>query len=413
MESDSEIAVCEDGPIIPERLIDIPKNEHEAFRAVRQNNIDTVEKYLSEEFDVNTRHEEINGDQIYNIRWFTRAIRLKGYSLLHVAILHGSMEMLDFLLSRGADVNQLDENRYSAVSVAAAIQRVSMVDRLIKAGADLNTQTISGRTPLIQAITAQNLDLVRLLLYSGADPNLVDLKGTTPLNLALMAMDQKNLDILRALLEGGSNFDETNKMGATALMLAVGLGRHEAVELLLDAGADISKVDLKGKSVFHFARGTRMALILIHRGASVDEVDNQGNRALDWAAHVGHVSMLRLLLGVDCRRPSLNILEVPRVVQVMNSIPVFDTWIRQELGQPRELKRICRGAIREVLGRHGLPQIEKLPIPRLMKDFLLAKKIDLSIGGIAMERWQKTAGGESMNFGPTFNPLPRFHFNPL
>ncbi|GFR96866.1 ankyrin repeat and SOCS box protein 15 [Elysia marginata] len=199
---------------------------------------------------------------------------------------------------------------------------------------------------------------------------------------------------------GGSNVDETNKMGATALMSAVALGRHEAVKVFLEAGADINRVDCNGKSVFQFAIGTRMALILINRGASVDVVDKQGHRAIDWAANVGHLSMLRLLLGVDCKRPSLDILKVPRVVQVMDSIPVFNTWIREELGNPRELKRICRGAIRDILGPSGLPQVDRLPIPRLMKDFLLAKKIDLSIGGISMEKWQKTAGGEGMYFMP-------------
>ena len=36
------------------------------------------------------------------------------------------------------------------------------------------------------------------------------------------------------------------------------------------------QVDSSGKSVFHFAIGVRMALILVNNGASVDIADNRG-----------------------------------------------------------------------------------------------------------------------------------------
>ena len=46
-------------------------------------------------------------------------------------------QVLDFLLSKGADVNQTDESKISPVSVAAAIQREGAVKRLIQAGQQL------------------------------------------------------------------------------------------------------------------------------------------------------------------------------------------------------------------------------------------------------------------------------------
>ncbi|GFO31803.1 ankyrin [Plakobranchus ocellatus] len=380
---------------VSENFVDIPQHEHTAFKAARRNHIDVIEESLSAGFDINTRHEESPEDKIYAIKWLRRQIRLKKYTLLHMAVVHAQMETLDFLLSKGADANQTDENGISPVSVAAAIQRADVVQCLIQAGADVNIQSISGRTPLIQAITSQNLTIVQKLLDAGADPNLADSKGCTPLFTCLFVSDNKQVDILLALINGGCDIERANKQGATALMTAVGLGLTEAVQVLLEAGADINKVDKAGKSVFQFSIGVKLSLTLINHGAAVDIVDNHGQRALDRAVHVGHIGMVRLLLGVDCVRPSLDILEVPRMVQARQSVPIFDQWLSQELCQPRDLKRICRGVIRESLGPSGLPQTDRLPIPGLMKDFILARNIDLSFGGLTMEKWQRLAGGGS------------------
>ena len=43
-------------------------------------------------------------------------------------------------------------------------------------------------------------------------------------------------------LLGGSKVNMENKQRATALMTAVGMGKHEAAQFLLDSGADVNKV---------------------------------------------------------------------------------------------------------------------------------------------------------------------------
>ncbi|GFR96870.1 hypothetical protein ElyMa_006309600 [Elysia marginata] len=94
MELDSTIDLYEDGPLIPAQLIEIPRIEHPIFGAVRVNRMKDVEKYLNEGFDINTKHEESLTDNIYTIKWFAQAIRLRQYSLLHMAAIHSSMEVI-------------------------------------------------------------------------------------------------------------------------------------------------------------------------------------------------------------------------------------------------------------------------------------------------------------------------------
>ena len=43
-------------------------------------------------------------------------------------------------------------------------------------------------------------------------------------------------------ISGGCEVDKENNHGSTALMTAVGLGKHEAAKVLLEAGADVNKV---------------------------------------------------------------------------------------------------------------------------------------------------------------------------
>lgn len=54
-----------------------------------------------------------------------------------------------------------------------AIQRgyFNMVESLISQGADVNYSTMQGNSPLTFAISAGNMDILKLLLQNGVDPN--------------------------------------------------------------------------------------------------------------------------------------------------------------------------------------------------------------------------------------------------
>uniref|UniRef100_A0A0B6Y0P6 SOCS box domain-containing protein n=2 Tax=Arion vulgaris TaxID=1028688 RepID=A0A0B6Y0P6_9EUPU len=146
------------------------------------------------------------------------------------------------------------------------------------------------------------------------------------------------------------------------------------------------------------AVGVNTALFLINNGAACDTPDKNGMRPLDRAAHVGHIGMLRLLLGCDCRRTT-TIMDVPRVVQSRQSLPVFDRWLQQELYSPRELKRLCRQTIRQCLSPMNTANMEQLPIPRLMKDYLLAKHLDLTFANISIDHVQNIVPVSLDNIG--------------
>lgn len=361
--------------------VEIPEVEDESFKAVRYNDLTMITRRINDGFDVNSPHKEEPGNKIYTINdrsQMVRALRLKEYTLLHVATIHSNLETIRLLLLHGADVNATDLNFLSPLALAAAVQRPDVVSLLLTHGANPNSQSLSGGSPLTRAILASNFQIVKQLVEAGADLDLVDTKGSNALfTVFAVPREWEQKHIVQALIDGGCTIDYENKQGATPLMMAAGLGKKDFVEMLLNAGADINHRDKSGKTAVHLATGVNTALFLINHGASADVEDNAGKRPVHRAAFVGHVGLLRLLLLSDCKR-SLDLLDTPRVIQARAQVPAFDAWLNDEFSQPRSLRRLCRESIRSSLSPKHTAYIDCLPLPRILKDFLLVKHIDLS-----------------------------------
>jgi ankyrin repeat protein len=100
-------------------------------------------------------------------------------------VVSGPLEVLELLLSHGADASAQDaEHGYSALHYAVANAHPNAARTLIKHGANVNAQTKTGETPLHFAVRSRREDIATLLLDNGADPNLRDYKGQTPFDIA-------------------------------------------------------------------------------------------------------------------------------------------------------------------------------------------------------------------------------------
>jgi ankyrin repeat protein len=95
-----------------------------------------------------------------------------------------------------------------------------------------------GNTALIFAARAGSLESARLLVAAGSDVNGLSAFGTSP---TIMAIHGGNIKLLGFLLESGADV-ESSASGHTALHAAILRGSPEAVELLLDHGADIEAI---------------------------------------------------------------------------------------------------------------------------------------------------------------------------
>jgi ankyrin repeat protein len=103
--------------------------------------------------------------------------------LMHAARL-GNLDVLNVLLSQGADPTLLNADSNGALWFACFANSEACAATLINAGAPLDTQNINGATALIYCASAGKTPLVRQLLAAGADAELMTLDDFTALELA-------------------------------------------------------------------------------------------------------------------------------------------------------------------------------------------------------------------------------------
>ena len=153
---------------------------------------------------------------------------------LHTASENGQLDVVLSLLDRGADVNEVDSHRWTALFVAAMAGKLEVAKLLIERGAYVNARSRAGWTPLLAGTRHGNLEVTRLLLDHGADVNAKTRDSFTALHVAPLG---GYLDVARLLVERGADLDVRNVHGRTARQEAIAHGSHSVAEFLSECGA--------------------------------------------------------------------------------------------------------------------------------------------------------------------------------
>ena len=151
-----------------------------------------------------------------------------------------NLEKLTDLIA-GMDVNLRDEvSHTTALEHAVGNANREMVQLLLSAGANVNARNDQGQTVLMMLDEDATSDLIWDLVNAGAQVNLKDQNGNTAL---MQAASDSNLEAIKTLFDAGAEVDARNDKGETALMLAASDGDVTVVRALVLAGADISAHD--------------------------------------------------------------------------------------------------------------------------------------------------------------------------
>lgn len=153
--------------------------------------------------------------------------------------------MLEFLLSKGADVNAASTRDWTALMTSVANQRLDQVQLLLDHKADVNQRANDDRSVLHLAVLNRNNEIVRLLLAHkpNVDFSYLPNDGSNPKvrHTALIdAVSSGDAAITRQLLEAGASPNQAiYASGWTLLHSAAATGSPELVKLLLDHGAAV------------------------------------------------------------------------------------------------------------------------------------------------------------------------------
>eukprot|EP01040_Poterioochromonas_malhamensis_P004731 gene4731-5076_t len=107
---------------------------------------------------------------------------VEGVTALNKAISVGLEEIVDILLRRGCNINNLDVNGSDIMIIAAGHGHVHLLKKFFEKYPDhLNYQNSHQDTPLHYAVRAGELKAIQFLLSHGADDSIVNKNGRTPL----------------------------------------------------------------------------------------------------------------------------------------------------------------------------------------------------------------------------------------
>ena len=107
-------------------------------------------------------------------------------------------DLLMLLVENGADIFDFDEEGVSIFDMAITYDNIEMVDFLIEKGIDINkTMRRSGFTALMAAACYGRVEIVEKLTEQGVDQNAIDTKGFTAMDFARKMNKKSVLDVLK------------------------------------------------------------------------------------------------------------------------------------------------------------------------------------------------------------------------
>ncbi len=186
-----------------------------------------------------------------------------GTTALHNAAHLGNLDMLRFLLEKGARIDP--KNRWGATPLLSAcgshFATNEMLDCLIAEGANLNASDQYGQNALILSVIYPKADFIKRLLKEGTNVNHATSNGQTAL---FFAVGRNNYTLIKLLLENGADIKKADRQGLTALHHAAHnqQSRTGIVKLLLKAGADPNAKTLRGKTPFDLAEKNEIKELL-------------------------------------------------------------------------------------------------------------------------------------------------------
>jgi len=246
-----------------------------------------------------------------------------GTTALHWAVQADDLDSVNLLLQAGANARVANRYGVTPLHLATSNGNVAIIGRLLRAGADPDARDASGETLLMMAVRSGNVDSVAALVERGAQVNATD--AASQQTALMWAVRANSLDAAKLLIEHGATVDAVTRVGKTppwvspnagggshglgivrggvpergsraatpggmtALMYAARDGRVDLARSLLDAGANVNRVEANDITPLLMAiTNDHMAVarLLIERGADVNAADFWGRAPLFSAVEI-------------------------------------------------------------------------------------------------------------------------------
>ena len=298
----------------------------------------------------------------------------------------------ELLLQYGADPNVFNRCGMTPLMKACRESRAEVVKLLIAHGADLDMVSppkYEQKTALHYAIQSGSVDIIKILVQHGACLSSNSEYKYSPLHSAVLS---DRVIVCRLLLEHGADVNDKTEEDISPLVLACATSglkqRFQIAQLLLENNADvnvhspyISYTEPCSSPLTEYLKNTTepeelFVKLLIQYGASVKfccdmtlfkVTDPFG--VLNYLPKVTNTHILTMLLEASC-------LFDKEAIRNLERIPLTTKkTIMDHAERPRDLKQLVRLAIRNDLSDDIPHKIRQLPLPSILKSYVLFENV--------------------------------------
>ena len=244
---------------------------------------------------------------------------------LYFAAQNGHTEIVEWLASKGANIDVKGSNGMTAFFVSVLKGRIEAALALQKHGAKTNITDSDGSLPVHVAAQSGNVDMLKLMPSNNVNITTDNQYKLTPLWLACL---NGHLDAVKFLLENGAdpNLSRLDN-GVSPVCIAMSEKHINIVKQLLGKDSiDLTSVDKTGTSIIHLASALGDAEILqnlIGNNLDINIADNQGFYPIHAATHHGHTEIIDILLanGANINTRSENTCWTPLYYAISSGLP--------------------------------------------------------------------------------------------
>ena len=202
-------------------------------------------------------------------------VNWEGKTPLHNAIRYADVELIDYFLQRGVNINQIDENGNTTLlnSIGGPIANVKKVLPLV---ANTNHKNKKGYTPLTLAVQRGSKEVYDFLVKNELDVNIKDTEGNNLIYHAFESYrdsNEESFDYLITSLSNqlGINNDKVFFGGNTLAHIAVKKNSPYLLSRAISLGTDLNHKNEDGVTPLHMAamstNDDSLILALLNSGA--------------------------------------------------------------------------------------------------------------------------------------------------
>ncbi|XP_060077074.1 transient receptor potential cation channel subfamily A member 1-like [Ylistrum balloti] len=226
---------------------------------------------------------------------------------VHFACAQGSVELIKIMqelqpVRFSTALSTCDVLKMTPLHRAALFNHVNVVEYLLKQGADIDAQDSQDRTPLLIAASKGCWKTVQCLIVNNVSLAKTDRENRNFLHLAIKFGGRLNEFGVELLKDVKNLLNEKDDYGCTPLHYASREGHLVAIDDLISLGAHINPKNNNKQSPLHFAArygryNTCKRLLDSPHGANIiNETDGDGLSALNLASLNGHTKIIHMLM---------------------------------------------------------------------------------------------------------------------